>query len=357
MWRRRGVLVAAVATAALGFAVPGSPAAVTDLLARWSFNEGAGTTAADASGAGHAGTVSGGAQWIPGRLGQALRFDGATGRVRVPASAGLAPSAGVTVEAWVRRSGSPGQFRYVVSKGATACETASYGLYSGPAGGLVFYVAGPGPTDFTRSPDAGAGIWDGQWHHVAGTFDGAAVRLFVDGTEVASGTPHGDPISYAELSTGDLFVGHYDGCDGLDFAGDVDDVRIYGRALGAAEIKASMTYPFQGFFQPVDGQPAFNVAKAGSAIPIKFGLGGNEGLGILAAGSPGSGLEACNSAAPIDPIEETVSAGASSLSYDQTAGQYIYVWKTDKAWAGTCRRFVMRLDDGSSHVADFQFTR
>ena len=57
------------------------------------------------------------------------------------------------------------------------------------------------------------------------------------------------------------------------------------------------------------------------------------------------------------PIEETVSAAANAFSYDPTADRYTYVWKTDKAWAGTCRKFVLTLRDGTLHTALFRFTR
>jgi hypothetical protein len=48
-------------------------------------------------------------------------------------------------------------------------------------------------------------------------------------------------------------------------------------------------------------------------------------------------------------------AGASSLSYDASSGQYTYVWKTDKSWAKSCRRLVMRFTDGTEGVALFDF--
>jgi hypothetical protein len=63
----------------------------------------------------------------------------------------------------------------------------------------------------------------------------------------------------------------------------------------------------------------------------------------------------CSSGAPTDEIEQTVTAGASSLNYDAASGQYNYVWKTDKAWAGSCRQLIVRLVDGTDHVALFQF--
>jgi hypothetical protein len=54
-------------------------------------------------------------------------------------------------------------------------------------------------------------------------------------------------------------------------------------------------------------------------------------------------------------IEETVTAGNSSLQYDPKTQTYTYVWKTDKAWAGTCRQLIVKLIDGTEHSALFQF--
>jgi hypothetical protein len=117
----------------------------------------------------------------------------------------------------------------------------------------------------------------------------------------------------------------------------------------------SPSYSFSGFFQPVDNLPTVNTVKAGSAIPVKFSLAGNQGLNIFAAGYPVSQKIACDSSAPLDDIEVTVTAGSSSLSYDASSNQYNYVWKTDKAWAGTCRQLIVRLIDSTDHKANFKF--
>jgi hypothetical protein len=98
-----------------------------------------------------------------------------------------------------------------------------------------------------------------------------------------------------------------------------------------------------------------NAVKAGRAIPVKFSLDGDHGLNIFATGYPASQPITCNSSLPLDDIETTVTAGSSSLSYDATNDKYNYVWKTNSAWAGTCRRLIVRLSDGSDHVANFQF--
>jgi hypothetical protein len=118
-----------------------------------------------------------------------------------------------------------------------------------------------------------------------------------------------------------------------------------------------VNYNFTGFFQPVDNIPTFNRVKAGSAVPVKFSLSCNQGLNIMATNYPQSGLVACDTNEPVDDIETTVTAGNSSLNYDPVANQYIYVWKTDKAWAGTCRVLNVRLADGTNHYAYFNFTR
>jgi dipeptidyl aminopeptidase/acylaminoacyl peptidase len=114
-------------------------------------------------------------------------------------------------------------------------------------------------------------------------------------------------------------------------------------------------YNFSGFFPPVDNPPALNVAKAGSAVPVKFSLNGDQGLNIFDTGYPVSQKITCDAAATLDVVEQTVTAGSSSLSYDPATDQYTYVWKTDKAWANTCRQLILKLNDGTEHVAYFKF--
>lgn len=119
-------------------------------------------------------------------------------------------------------------------------------------------------------------------------------------------------------------------------------------------LTVTQRFSFTGFFQPVDNQPILNTVKAGSAIPIKFSLNGYQGLNIFFAGYPTSAAVACGSSVE-DAIEKTVTAGGSSLSYAAITDQYTYVWKTNKAWANTCRTFVLRLSDGSYYRANFKF--
>jgi hypothetical protein len=109
-------------------------------------------------------------------------------------------------------------------------------------------------------------------------------------------------------------------------------------------------YNFSGFFQPVDNAPTLNVAKAGSAIPVKFSLGGDQGLDIFQTGYPRVTTVSCSASGPTDAIETTVTAGGSSLQYDSTSNQYSYVWKTSSNLAGACVQFDLGLNDGSTHT-------
>lgn len=127
--------------------------------------------------------------------------------------------------------------------------------------------------------------------------------------------------------------------------------------VGGWSLDITTAHNFTGFHQPVDRLPTMNSVQAGQGIPVKFGLGGGQGLDVLASGYPQSQQIACDSTEPTDVIEETVTAGSSGLSYDAATDTYRYVWKTNKAWANTCRQFVLGLNDGTFHSANFKFTK
>jgi hypothetical protein len=114
-------------------------------------------------------------------------------------------------------------------------------------------------------------------------------------------------------------------------------------------------YLFTGFFSPISNLPVNNTVKAGSAIPIKFSLSGNKGLDIFAADYPASGVIGCNSNAPVVDLTEIDAPGNSGLTYNAGSDQYHYNWKTLKAWEGTCRQLVVKLNDGTEHRANFKF--
>lgn len=129
-------------------------------------------------------------------------------------------------------------------------------------------------------------------------------------------------------------------------------------AIAAFNIQAVVDCPappvwsgFTGFRPPVDGNGAWNVVKAGSAIPVKFGLGGDQGFGIFEAGYPRFKQVSCPGA---PPVTETISAAAGSLTYDSATDTYQYNVKSAKSLAGTCQALELS-SYGSQTTALFQF--
>lgn len=155
-----------------------------------------------------------------------------------------------------------------------------------------------------------------------------------------------DAITLTESPTGPYLIGQ------TTVTLTVQDIH---GASSSCEAVVTALYNFSGFFPPVDTPPTLNLVNAGSAIPVKFSLNGDNGLNIFAAGYPVSQQITCSDGAPVSDIEETVTAGNSSISYDAATEQYTYVWKTDKSWKGTCRQLILKLNDNSFHVANFQF--
>jgi Concanavalin A-like lectin/glucanases superfamily len=240
---RASILCTAAFLAAL--IVPGTASAAPydfPLSGYWPLNEGKGQVVRDWSGNGNHGQLGStpgvddnDPSWIKGAFfwSYGLHFDGGE-FVTIPDSSDLEPQQ-LTVSTWFRGSGSPGTFKYLVAKGSNLCETASYGLYTAGSGGLAFYVGDGNAYGYTLSPEAPASVWDGKWHNASGTFDGATVRLFIDGKEIGSGVARGTPIGYG-TPAGNTTLGTYGGTCDLSLTGDLDEVSIWKKALPVAEI-------------------------------------------------------------------------------------------------------------------------
>lgn len=202
------------------------------LVAAWGFNEGAGSSLADASGNANMGTASG-TSWAPaGRFGSALSFNGTNARVNVPDAASLDLTTGMTMEAWVRPAALGTAWRTILMKESTG--GLAYALYSAmPASRPSAYV-NLGGADLEVRGSAALPL--NAWSHVAVTYDGAVVRFYVNGTQVESRNAAGA----LRVTTGAFRIGG-NAVWGEWYQGLIDEVRIYNRALTATQIAADMT--------------------------------------------------------------------------------------------------------------------
>jgi hypothetical protein len=119
-------------------------------------------------------------------------------------------------------------------------------------------------------------------------------------------------------------------------------------------VEVSVGNQFKGFQHPVKNPPVINDVRGGWTIPISFSI---EQQGVrVAQESPTSLTTGCPASAPSKRMErDEDSSGRSGLR--SRGSRYTYYWKTDPNWAGTCRKLVLTLTDGTSHEALFRFSK
>ncbi len=244
-----GLAVAAIFIVLLAAADASRPptarAATPGLVAAYGFSEASGATTADASGFNNTGTLVG-ATRVAGKYGNGLSFNGTSNLVRVPDSASLDATTGLTLEAWVKPSTVSG-WQTLVMK-----ESASTPIPRGSWSDLLAYTMYAN-TD-TNRPNIGivstTGDYEARgttklatntWTHVATTFDGATVKVYINGVQVKSAAASGTLYTSSDqLSIGGNSIwGEY-------FKGVIDEVRVYNRGLSASEIVSDMNTAVDG---------------------------------------------------------------------------------------------------------------
>jgi hypothetical protein len=209
-----------------------SPSA--DLVGAWGFDESGGSVVSDSSGNGNDGTITGAVRTSGGMYGGGIAFDGQDDFITVPDSNSLDVGDGVTVEGWVRPNIVTGSWRALALKESPSGE--AWGAFA--AGGTTGMPAG---VVFTTAQGRANGLarlaLSPTWTHVAMTYDGTAVRLYVSGRLVASTAATGRLLQTSRpLRIGGDMLGEW-------FDGVIDEVRVYDRALSPAEIQTDIATP------------------------------------------------------------------------------------------------------------------
>ena len=206
-----------------------TPVPPTGLVAAYGFEEASGTHVIDASGNANHGTISGASRISTTHFGSALKFNGTSNWVTVNDSASIDLTIGMTVEAWVYPTKSLGNWATVLMKEQPGFAT--YWLYANDDTNRPANVINVGGT--FRQLSAGPRLSANAWTHLASTYDGSTQKLYVNG-QLAGNRPQTGTIA---VSNGKLRIGG-NSIWGEYFTGQIDEVRIYNRALTQSEILA-----------------------------------------------------------------------------------------------------------------------
>jgi hypothetical protein len=181
-----------------------------------------------------------GPTWIAGKSGNAVRLDGVDDYVQV--SGLLGQPSQITLAAWASLESKDSSGSEVISLGD--CLGIRLDNSDGKSGGFI-YDGSYWSNTFSLSTYAGT-----NWHHFAYVFSPGSQKMYVDGTVVAT-TSYSDAISYAGFGQNTMIGKHGNGEAAYDFKGLIDDLRVYDRALSAAEISQLYSQAGQSF-HPAD---------------------------------------------------------------------------------------------------------
>ncbi len=199
----------------------------TGILAWWPGDDNAGDIVGNSNG-----TPVGGATYAAGKVGRAFSFDGNDDYITIPHNVSQNPGAQITIDAWVMPT--------VLRTGATILQKRSPSNVGGfvfeptgdDASALQFVLMINGTYYFATTPTGV--LTAGVWQHLAATYDGSAMKIYVDGVEKA-GTPRTGMI---DAVTAPMVIGRNVVTQSMAWQGEIDEVELLNRALTQTEIQA-----------------------------------------------------------------------------------------------------------------------
>jgi glucose/arabinose dehydrogenase len=318
----RGKAIAPFAFAAslLGLASTAAPAyATSGLLAGYGFGEGSGTIAGDASGNGITGTLVSAPAWVAARNGTGLSFNGSSSYVNLGNPAALQLGGSMTLSAWVFEVANVGDDGQIVAK---SNGTAGWQLKSSPDTGVRTFAVAITNADGAAVQRYGRTVRAlNTWYHVAGVYDaaGQSLHIYLNGV-LDDGVLSGTVGTSQRNAAVNANIGRRTG--GYYIRGTIDDVRIYGRALAAAEIQADMSTALgtaAGDTVPPGVSltaPAAGAAVSGTAVTVSASASDNVGVAGVQFLLDGASLSAEDTTSPNSITWNTTTApdGAHVLS-------------------------------------------
>ncbi|MHC4584939.1 MAG: LamG-like jellyroll fold domain-containing protein, partial [Planctomycetota bacterium] len=229
-----------------------------DLLAWWKFDDGTGTIAVDSSGNGNNGVFIQDPEWVAGKFGSGLLFDGQGGE-RVSLGGLDIPSGAMTITCWFKANNldTPGQDPRMVSKAFGGGNNDHIWMFSSSRqGGQKLLRLRLKTNDGQQTSEIKAGSFEvGEWIHGAIWWDGTDMKIYKNGEEVGTLAKGGTSVALDPTVQG--AIGNQPiGAENRPFDGIIDDVRIYTRALSEvelAEVMAGPPAPLAAGPDPADG--------------------------------------------------------------------------------------------------------
>ena len=296
------------------------------LVGYWSFDEGDGAIARDASGNNNHGTLTNGPKWTQGKSGGALQFDGKDDYVDAGNGSSLNITDSITLEAWVFMD-------YTGSKNSDLgfiAKESSYLLYD-TWGELrvmsAFWIDG------AWRHSTSTGVNSNQWYHLVTTYSSLdrTIRFYIDGNEVAPVVLSGLSAYSLNISANNVHLGN----GTLGKKNRVDEARIYNRVLTAEEVRYHYNH---------GGPVAYWDMDEGSGLKINDKSGnGNDGTLVNGAtwaqGKHGSALS-------FDGVDDYASV-ANSASLNPTSKITVGLWaKRNGAGTGVTPGLLSKRANG-----------
>jgi hypothetical protein len=244
--------------------------------------------------------------YASGKAGQAFSLNGSSAFVEIPDSPSVSIAGAISVDAWINPITTLA-FQTILSKYDSPANQLSYILGVNAGGGLRFVVYQTGDGSIFRGVDTASGfVPTGTFTHVAATFDPAtqAIKIYVNGVDTNAALLAGSmSVSTIFDSTAAVRIGDVvnSGGGSVLFAGLIDEVDLFNRALSAVEVKAIYNagtppppnmiswWPADGHFNDIIGPnnlstvgfPAFVIGKVGQALGLGDGMSSVRAIGSI----------------------------------------------------------------------------
>jgi len=280
----------------------------TSLVASYSFEEGTDATTVDSSGNNNVGSLVNGPTWTTGKIGKALSFAGPSNPqyVNIGNGTSLRITGSLTIGAWIYITSFPANDAAIVSKRSSVSR--GYQLDVTPDTGsrtLGFKLTSSSNAKMMRY--GATTLQVNRWYYMVGVYDATAtsMNVYLDG-RLDNGFLSGVVTSTQTDSSENVNIGRKPSLAGFEFAGTIDEVRMFSRALSAGDVQALYNDGLgSGVTAPAITSPttasgtmgnafsyqitATNSATIYTASGLPAGLTVNAGTGLISGTPAGAG--------------------------------------------------------------------